>query len=321
MSHILVTGGAGFIGSHLVERLLARGEQVSIVDSFDDFYDPAVKRRNVEAAVSQKGCRLYDCDIRDAGGLDTAFNREPVDVVVHLAARAGVRPSIKDPILYADVNVIGTVRLLETARKYKCAKFVFASSSSVYGNNTKTPFHEDDRVDHPISPYAATKKAGEEICYTYHRLHELSMTCLRFFTVFGPRCRPDLAVAKFTRLIDEGKPITMYGDGTMRRDFTYIGDIVDGVLKAIDKCGEYRIYNLGESRPIVLKNMIAAIAKAVGKEPIIESEPQPPGDVDVTYADVSRAKAELGYEPATQFEDGIEKYVAWYREQEVLSHE
>ena len=319
MAHILVTGGAGFIGSHLVNRLLSRGDRVSIVDNFDGFYETAIKRRNIEEALAHKDCRLYENDIRDASALESAWRREPIDVVVHLAARAGVRPSIKDPALYADVNVNGTVRMLEAARKYGCGKFVFASSSSVYGNNQKLPFGEDDRVDFPISPYAATKKACEELCYTYHHLYELPMTCLRFFTVYGPRCRPDLAVTKFTRLIDEGQPIPMYGDGSMRRDYTYIDDIIDGVVAAIEKCGSYRIINLGESKPIVLRDMIATIGKALGKEPIIESQPQPPGDVDVTFADISRARAELGYDPTTDFADGIARYVAWYQEVHVAS--
>jgi UDP-glucuronate 4-epimerase len=314
MAHVLVTGGAGFIGSHLVERLLELGDRVSIIDSFDEFYEPAVKRRNLEVALSNSLCRLYEADIRDASAIEAAWRREPIDVVVHLAARAGVRPSIQDPHLYADVNVCGTVRMLEAARKHGCSKFIFASSSSVYGNNTKTPFSEEDRVDFPVSPYAATKKAGEEICHTYHHLYGLPMTCLRFFTVYGARCRPDLAVSKFTRLIDEGKAIPMFGDGSMRRDFTYIDDIVDGVVKSIEHCDGYRIYNLGESQPIVLKEMIATIGEAMGKEPEIDPQPEQPGDVKVTFADVSRAKKELGYSPSMTFREGIERYVSWYRE-------
>ncbi len=314
MAHVLVTGGAGFIGSHLVERLLADGNRVSIIDNFDEFYDPAAKRRNIEASLSHAECRLYEGDIREISTLDSAWSREPIDIVVHLAARAGVRPSIQNPTLYADVNVVGTVKLLDAARKRGCKKFVFASSSSVYGNNEKTPFHEDDRVDHPISPYAATKKAGEEICYTYHHLYDLPMTCLRFFTVYGPRCRPDLAVSKFTRLIDEDQPIPMFGDGTMRRDFTYIDDIIGGIVNAIDNCGDFRVYNLGESQPIVLRDMIATIASALGKEATIDPQPEQPGDVKVTYADISRAKDELGYNPKTEFAEGIRRYVAWYQE-------
>ena len=319
MAHVLVTGGAGFIGSHLVDRLLDLGERVSIIDDFDDFYDPAIKRRNIEPALSHAKCRLYEADIRKASASDAAWSREPIDVVVHLAARAGVRPSIKEPVLYSDVNVVGTVKLLEAARKHGCSKFIFASSSSVYGNNRKKPFHEEDRVERPISPYAATKKAGEELCYAYHHLYGLPMTCLRFFTAYGPRSRPDLAVARFTRLIDEGKPVPMYGDGTMRRDFTYIDDIIDGVIKAIERCGDFRVYNLGESKPIVLRDMIRIIADALGKEARIEPKPNQPGDVNVTYADISRAGDELGYKPATDFTEGIARYVAWYHESHVTS--
>ncbi len=315
----MVTGGAGFIGSHLVDRLLAMGERVSIVDNFDDFYDDAVKRRNIQAAVEHASSRLYESDIRDTAALESVWSREPIDVVVHLAARAGVRPSLKNPSLFADVNVNGTVKVLEAARKYGCGKFIFASSSSVYGNNKKIPFHEDDRVDHPISPYAATKKAGEMLCYTYHRLYDLPMTCLRFFTVYGPRCRPDLAVAKFTKLIDDDQPIPRFGDGTMRRDFTYIDDIIDGVISAIEHCGAYRIYNLGESKPIVLEDMIATIAQIMGKTPIIEPQPEQPGDVKVTYADVSRAKEELGYHPRTDFVEGVRRYVDWYHDVHIAS--
>ncbi len=319
MAHILVTGGAGFIGSHLVERLLALGERVSIIDRFDDCYDPAVKRRNIEAALDHRSCRLYERDIRDASALESIWRREPIDVVVHLAARAGVRPSIKNPVLYADVNVNGTLSLLEAARQYGCGKFLFASSSSVYGNNRKIPFHEDDTVDFPISPYAATKKAGELLCHAHHQLYSLPMTCLRFFTVYGPRCRPDLAVAKFTRLIDAGEPVPMFGDGSMRRDFTYIDDIIDGVVRAIERCGAYRIYNLGESKPIVLSDMIATIASAMGNEAAILQQPTQPGDVEVTFADIGRARAELGYDPSTEFADGVKRYVEWYQQQACLT--
>ncbi|MEE9294285.1 MAG: GDP-mannose 4,6-dehydratase [Phycisphaerae bacterium] len=319
MSHVLVTGGAGFIGSHLVERLLAMGDRVSIIDSFDEFYEPAAKRRNIEGALTHASCRLYESDIRDAPALESVWRREPIDVVVHLAARAGVRPSLANPALYADVNVVGTVKLLDAARKFGCGKFIFASSSSIYGNNSKTPFHEDDLVDHPISPYAATKKAAEMLCYTYHHLYDLPMTCLRFFTVYGPRCRPDLAIAKFTRLIDADKPIPMFGDGSMRRDFTYIDDIIDGVVRAIQRCEGYRVYNLGESRPIALRDMIDTIAKAMGKPPIIEPQPEQPGDVKITYADVERARRELGYNPTTQFADGIRRYVDWFHQVHVAS--
>jgi len=312
--NVLVTGGAGFIGSNLVDRLLADGWQVTAVDNFDDFYPAPLKRANLSAAAEQERFQLVEADIRDDQQIARLIERGRYEAIVHLAARAGVRPSIRQPALYADVNVHGTVNLLEAARKADAAKFVFASSSSVYGNNPKVPFHEDDPVDNPISPYAATKKAGELICYTYHHLYEMNIFCLRLFTVYGPRCRPDLAIPKFTRLIDAGRPVPMFGDGSTERDYTYIDDILDGIVAAIEKCNGYRIYNLGESRPVRLIDMIWTIAEAVGREPVLEQLPAQPGDVIRTYADVSRARAELGYEPRTSFADGIARYVAWYRE-------
>lgn len=311
--NILVTGAAGFIGSNLAERLLADGHRVVGLDNFDDFYDAALKRQNLAAASAHPRFSLHVGDIRDAAAVDALLRETPCEAIVHLAARAGVRPSIEQPGLYADVNVGGTVALLDAARRRGCQRFVFASSSSVYGNNRKVPFHEDDPVDHPISPYAATKKAGELICHTFHHLYGLPVACLRFFTVYGPRCRPDLAIAKFTRLIDSGRPVPMFGDGTLRRDFTHIGDIVEGVVRAIDRCAGYRIYNLGESRPIELRHMIDTLAAALGKPARIQPQPLQPGDVDVTYADISRARNELGYDPGTAFEDGIADYVRWYR--------
>ncbi len=297
----------------MAERLLADGHSVVVVDNFDDFYDARIKRQNIAQAVKDSCYTLCEADIRDRAAIEVIVRERPCDVFVHLAARAGVRPSIEQPALYADVNVNGTVSLLEAARKHGCQRFIFAGSSSVYGNNRKVPFHEDDPVDHPISPYAATKKAGELICHTYHYLYDMPVTCLRFFTVYGPRCRPDLAIAKFTRLIDAGKPVPMFGDGSMRRDFTHISDIIDGVVRAIDRCEGFRIYNLGESRPIELRTMIETIAAALGKPAHIEPQPLQPGDVDVTYADVTRAKAELGYDPTTLFQDGIRDYVEWFR--------
>jgi UDP-glucuronate 4-epimerase len=240
---------------------------------------------------------------------------EDVDVIVHLAARAGVRPSIEQPALYTDVNINGTVGLLEIARERKVKKFVFASSSSVYGNNKKVPFSEADNVDLPISPYAATKKAGELICHTYHHLYGIGMTCLRFFTVYGPRQRPDLAIHKFARLIEDGRPIPIYGDGTMRRDFTYIDDIIHGVVAAIDKCVGYEIYNLGESRPISVSDLVAEIEKALGKQAAKDYFPIQPGDVDQTYANVAKAQRDLGYDPATHIATGLTEFVRWLREQ------
>lgn len=309
---ILVTGGAGFIGSHLCEALLSRGDRVIAYDNFDPFYDVAIKRRNVEALRSHDGFSLIEADIRDLTAATAAM--AGVDCIVHLAARAGVRPSIEKPLEYQDVNIGGLNVMLEAARARGIKRFVFASSSSVYGNNKKVPFSEDDPVDHPISPYAATKKAGELICHTYHHLFGMDITCLRFFTVYGARQRPDLAIHKFTKLIDAGEPIPVFGDGSMMRDHTYIDDIIRGVVASIDRTGGFRVYNLGESRPVSLCDLIAAIETALGKKAIIDRRPVPPGDVQTTYADVSRAQAELGYEPRTHLADGLAKFVEWFRQ-------
>ncbi len=309
MQTILVTGAAGFIGSHLCERLLADGRRVVGLDSFDSFYDPKIKRANIAGCLTNSNFRLVEGDIRDADVVAGAL--KGCDLVVHLAARAGVRPSIEDPLLYQDVNVRGTNIILETMRKLGMKKLVFASSSSVYGNNKKVPFSETDVVDNPISPYAATKKAGELICHAYHHLFGMDITCLRFFTVYGARQRPDLAIHKFAKLILAGKSIPVFGDGSMMRDHTYIDDIIAGVVAAIDHCGGYKIYNLGESRPVSLSDLIAAIERAVGRKAIIERLPLQPGDVYQTYADVSRAKAELGYEPSTEIEAGLAMFAKW----------
>ncbi len=309
----LVTGAAGFIGSHLCERLLADGWAVTGLDNFDDFYDPQIKRRNIAKCLASGTFRLVESDIRDTASLDKAVGKG-VEVVVHLAAKAGVRPSIAEPVLYADVNVTGTVVLLELARTHKIGKFIFGSSSSVYGNNQKVPFSEDDNVDFPISPYAATKKAGELICHAYHRLCGMSVTCLRFFTVYGPRQRPDLAIHKFARLIEQGKPIPVYGDGSMMRDFTYIGDVIDGTVAAIDKCSGFNIYNLGESVPISVNDLIARIEKALGKKALKEHLPLQPGDVERTFADVTKASKYLGYRPSTDIDTGLREFVKWLRQ-------
>jgi UDP-glucuronate 4-epimerase len=309
----LVTGAAGFIGSHVCEALLSNGWSVVGLDSFDAFYDPAVKHGNIAGCLDAARFRLVEGDIRDAGCVETAMAGS-IDVVVHLAARAGVRPSIEQPLLYQDVNVRGTGVLLEAARTHGVGRFVFASSSSVYGDNKKVPFCESDNVDYPISPYAATKKAGELLCHTYHHLYGLNVTCLRFFTVYGARQRPDLAIHKFTRLIEAGKPIPVYGDGSMMRDHTYIDDIVPGVIAAVERCKGYRIYNLGESRPVSLSDLIAAIEKALGKTAVIERLPLQPGDVVCTFADTSLAEAELGYKPGTDLQTGLQRFVAWFRE-------
>jgi len=309
---VLITGAAGFIGSHLSERLLGKGVTVVGVDNFDNFYDPQVKRDNIAVSMENERFRLIEADIRDSDAMDKAVG-DGIDAIVHLAACAGVRPSIAQPVLYADVNINGTMVLLEAAKEYDVRKFVFASSSSVYGNNEKVPFSEADNVDFPISPYAATKKACELICHTYHHLYDIAMTCLRFFTVYGPRQRPDLAIHKFARLIEAGKPIPVYGDGSMMRDFTYIDDIIDGVTASIEKCRGYNIYNLGESRPISVNELIAELEKALGKKAIKEYQPPQPGDVERTYADVARAVAKLGYDPKTAIEDGLAEFVTWLR--------
>jgi UDP-glucuronate 4-epimerase len=310
---VLITGAAGFIGSHLSESLLNDGLTVVGVDNFDDFYDPRIKRRNIDSCLGSKNFRLIEADIRDFAAMDRVIG-DDIDIIVHLAARAGVRPSIEKPLLYADVNVNGTMVLLEAAKKHKVNKFIFASSSSVYGNNEKVPFSEDDNVDFPISPYAATKKACELLCHTYHHLYEIDLTCLRFFTVYGPRQRPDLAIHKFAKLIEQGKPIPVYGDGSMMRDFTYIDDIIDGVVAAMDKCSGFNIYNLGESRPVSVNDLIAEIEKALGKKAVRQYLPPQPGDVERTFADVTKAVNELGYKPDTLIQAGLAEFVRWLRQ-------
>jgi UDP-glucuronate 4-epimerase len=309
----LVTGAAGFIGSHLCERLLRDGWGVVGLDNFDDFYATDIKRDNIKNCQANDDFKLIEGDIRDSDCVDSIVEEGSFDIIVHLAAKAGVRPSIEDPVSYQDVNINGTVVMLEAAKKFGTSKFVFASSSSVYGNNKKVPFCESDNVDFPISPYAATKKAGELICHTYHHLYDIDMTCLRFFTVYGPRQRPDLAIHKFAKLIEQGNPIPVFGDGSMRRDFTYIDDIIDGVTAAMDKCSGYEIYNLGESRPVRLDKLIEQIEIALGRKAVINRLPEQPGDVKQTYADVSKAEKQLGYSPNTLLEDGLREFVKWLR--------
>jgi UDP-glucuronate 4-epimerase len=311
---VLVTGAAGFIGSHLSERLVLRGDEVVGLDNFDPFYDPATKERNLAALRETPRFRLVRGDIRDRPLLDTLV--PGVDAVVHLAARAGVRPSIRDPALYQSVNLEGTVALLEACRSHGVRRFLFGSSSSVYGANPKVPFHEDDRVDFPVSPYAATKKAGELLCYTYHHLFGMDIACLRFFTVYGPRQRPEMAIHLFTRALFAGQPITVYGDGASARDYTYIDDILQGVLAALDRVRGYRIYNLGESKRVRLLELVALLEKHVGKKAILRREPDQPGDVPVTYADIARAREELGYAPQVDIDEGLRRFVAWFRSQD-----
>lgn len=312
---IFVTGGAGFIGSTLTDRLLERGDRVVCIDDFNDFYDPAIKRRNLTQALTSDRYRLVEGDICDLPLLQRLFDEEPIDVVIHIAARAGVRPSIVEPLLYQKVNVEGSNNLFEVARGHDVPNFVFISSSSVYGENEKVPFAEDDPVNYPISPYAATKRAGELIAHTYHHLFGLNITCLRPFTVYGPRQRPEMAIHLFLRAILEGRPIQMFGDGTSSRDYTYIDDLVDGFIRAIDRPLGYEIINLGEHEVTTLRELIDMIGEAVGKTPIIDQLPMQPGDVPRTFADVSKAQRLLGYQPKVSMREGIRRFVAWYGRQ------
>ncbi|MEJ7623645.1 MAG: GDP-mannose 4,6-dehydratase [Pyrinomonadaceae bacterium] len=313
--NILVTGGAGFIGSHLVDRLLNEGGwRVTVVDDFNDFYSPAIKRANVANHLANPGYTLVEADIRDASALSDVFNANQFDVIVHLAARAGVRPSLDEPRLYAETNVIGTVNLLELAREHDVKQFIFGSSSSVYGINAKVPFAEDDPISSPISPYAATKAAGELICHTYSHLYAIRCICLRFFTVYGPRQRPDLAINKFSKLITAGNPIPVFGDGSARRDYTYIDDIIQGVRAAIDYDKSiYEVFNLGESQTTELSDIISLLEVNLGATAIIDRQPNQPGDVPTTFADITKANDELGYDPNTKIAEGIPKFVEWFR--------
>jgi UDP-glucuronate 4-epimerase len=316
MRSILVTGAAGFIGSHLVDRLLSEGVwQVTAIDDFNDFYSPSIKRANIQPHLANANYRLVEADIRDYDALRRAFSDQSFDCIVHLAARAGVRPSLKQPQLYVETNINGTVHLLELARERGLKQFVFASSSSVYGTNEKVPFSEDDPIFDPISPYAATKAAGELICRTYSHLYDMRIVCLRFFTVYGARQRPDLAIHKFARLISEGKPIPVFGDGTTRRDYTFIDDIIAGVRAAIDyDQSKYEIINLGEARTVELRELISLLERVLGERAQIDRQPLQPGDVPQTFADITRARRLLNYNPQTQIEDGLKKFVAWFRE-------
>ncbi|MBD3289381.1 NAD-dependent epimerase/dehydratase family protein [candidate division KSB1 bacterium] len=310
---LLVTGGAGFIGSHLIERLIKDGHEIWCLDNFNDYYNPEIKRGNIEPVQDHPKYSLIEGDILDEELLNKLFAQTSFDCIIHLAARAGVRPSIKQPKLYQEVNIRGTMNLLEKAKEFGIRKFVMASSSSVYGNNKKVPFSESDFVDNPISPYAATKKACELIGFTYHSLYNISVTCLRFFTVYGPRQRPDMAIHKFTKWIDNDEPIDIYGDGTAKRDFTFIFDIVDGIVKSVERCAGYNIYNLGESRVIQLSDLVDVIQRTLGKKARINYKPVQPGDVNITYADVSKAKKELDYNPLVGIDEGISHFVDWYR--------
>ncbi len=320
---VLITGAAGFIGSHLTESLLANSHTVIGLDNFCDFYDPVIKEQNIAPSLANPDFTLIRADIRDVEAMNQLFAKHEIDCLVHLAAMAGVRPSIKNPQLYTSVNINGTVNLLDACRHNDVKNVVFASSSSVYGNNKKVPFSESDSVDLPISPYAATKKAGELLCHTYHHLFGMSISCLRFFTVFGPRQRPDLAIHKFSRKIVNEEVIDVFGDGTTKRDYTYITDILDGINKAIRyTCSGNRfdIFNLGESRTIDLKTMIATIEKHLGKKARKNQLSMQPGDVEQTFADVSKSKKILGYNPQTSFDEGIALFVDWLRGEEKIGN-
>jgi UDP-glucuronate 4-epimerase len=315
MKNILITGGAGFIGSHLTHRLLSEGGwQVTVVDDFNDFYDPSIKRENLSGFAGNPQFKLQEADIRDAAALERVFSEVKFDCIVHLAARAGVRPSLKEPRLYLETNVNGTLNLLELARRNGVKQFVFGSSSSVYGNNAKVPFSESDPIFNPISPYAATKAAGELICHSYAHLYDMRIICLRFFTVYGARQRPDLAIHKFAKLISSGQSIPVFGDGSSRRDYTYVDDIIAGVRAAMDyRASKYEVINLGESRTVELRELIGLLEKALGKRAEIDRQPMQPGDVPQTFADITKARALLGYNPQTQIEEGIAKFVEWFR--------
>jgi len=312
---ILVTGGAGFIGSHLVDQLLAEGgSKVTVIDDFNDFYSPQIKRSAVKPHLENPNYKLVEADIRDTDAIAKVFADGSFDCVVHLAARAGVRPSLKEPTLYTETNINGTQNLLELAKTHGVPQFVFGSSSSVYGINSKTPFSEEDRIFQPISPYAATKAAGELLCHTYSHLYNLRTVCLRFFTVYGARQRPDLAIHKFTKLITDGKPIQMFGDGSTRRDYTYIEDIIEGVRAAMDFTESiHEVFNLGESETTQLRRLIELIEQALGAKAIIDRQPMQPGDVPVTFADIAKARELLNYSPKTKIDEGIPKFVDWFR--------
>jgi len=312
---IIVTGCAGFIGSHVVDRLLSMGRKVVGIDNFDPYYSQAIKMKNIQHSLANRNFTFYSVDIRDNGEMEKIFDRNKVDTIIHLAARAGVRPSIQNPLLYEDVNIKGTINLLELCKNHHIKNFVFASSSSVYGTNSKIPFSEEDRVDNPISPYAASKRACEVFCSTYHHLYGLSIVCLRFFTVYGPRQRPEMAIHKFTRSIDQGYEIEIFGNGLSRRDYTYISDIVDGICATVDKKFGYEIINLGNSNVVALGDLIYHIEEKLGKKAKIKSLTDQPGDVPVTYADISKAKRFLDYHPSVNIEEGIARFVDWYKQE------
>lgn len=310
---ILVTGGAGFIGSHVCDRLLAQGKKVICVDNLNTYYDPKTKKKNLSYSLKHKNFKLYKLDITHYNQLTKIFAKHKITAIIHLAARAGVRPSISNPHIYESVNIKGTLNLLDLANKFGVKKFIFGSSSSIYGANKKVPFSETDSVNNQISPYAVTKRAGELFCKTYHELYGINMTVLRFFTVYGPRGRPEMAPYRFVDKIHRGLPIDMYGDGSSARDYTYVSDIVDGIIVALKKDFKFEIINLGDSRIIKLKSFIELIERIVGKQAKIIYKDMPDGDVPITYADISKAKKLLGYKPQVNIEDGMKKFYDWYK--------
>ncbi len=313
--NILVTGGAGFIGSHLTERLLREGHQVSVVDNFDPFYDPQRKRQNLAAVADHPALRLYEADILDWNRMDAILAQEKPERIVHLAARANTRLSLSDALLYEKVIGQGTVTLLELARRHRVQQFVFGSSSTVYGANSKVPFSEDDPITSPLTPYAAAKRDAELHCHVYARVHRLPVTCLRFFSVYGPRLRPDLALSVFVQRILSDEEVPFYGDGSAGRDYTYIDDIVDGIVAALARLFPYEIINLGNSHPILLREMLATLERALGKQATLRQLPSQPGDMHITYADIAKAERLLGYRPQVPFREGVARFVAWYRQE------
>jgi UDP-glucuronate 4-epimerase len=314
MDNILVTGGAGFIGSHLAERLLREGKRLAIVDNLDDYYDPGLKRANLDEVRACGPCEFFAADIRDTDKLREVFENFQPEVVVHLAARPGVRPSFLDPDTYVSVNVLGTARLLEISRQSGVRRFVFASSSSVYGESTQAPFREDACTTRPLSIYAATKVSGEALACTYAQTYPLSVICLRLFTVFGPRQRPDLAIRKFASLILQGAEVPLYGEGRLERDFTYVDDAVDGIVSALDAPGPFDVFNLGNAHPVRVDYMVETLAQALGKPVRRKLLPTPPGEMPLTHADLTKARRVLGYAPKIGFEDGIRRFARWLQE-------
>jgi UDP-glucuronate 4-epimerase len=315
---ILVTGGAGFIGSHLIDKLIEKGQRVICLDNFDPYYDPKIKRRNIAHLLDNENFKLIEGDVRDLDKLNAIFERENIQKVVHLAAKVGVRASIVNALEYESVNIGGTMALLEICKDFDIENFIFGSSSSVYGVSTELPFKENGPLK-PISPYGASKVAAESLCHAYHHLYNIPIVCLRFFTVYGPRQRPEMAIHKFTRLIDRGEEVEMYGDGTSKRDYTYIQDIIEGIVNALNKRFSFEIFNLGNSKPIELKQMISVIEASLGKVANIKQISEQAGDVAITYADISKARKLLGYRPKTSLRTGVEKFVAWYKKQEKVT--